>query len=91
MPAAGVVATALAAVTLAAAPGPAVGADRADLKVTKGSVEAANGELTGSFVMRNGGDARAKRSKALLSVVAGGSGTRLGAIASGRCLRRQKR
>jgi hypothetical protein len=73
MLAAAVVASALAAATLAVAPGPAVAADRADLKVTKGSVEVANGELTGSFVMRNAGDARAKRSTALLSVVAGGS------------------
>ena len=66
--------TALALVAVAVllgSAGPALGADRADMKVTKGSVEVKGGELKGSFVMRNAGDARSKRSTALLNVVAG--------------------
>jgi hypothetical protein len=46
--------------------------DRPDLKVTKGSGSVSGGQLTGSFTLRNKGDARAKRSKALLTVRAPG-------------------
>lgn len=46
--------------------------DRPDLKVTKGSATVSGGQLTGSFTLRNRGDARAKRSKAALTVQAPG-------------------
>ena len=46
--------------------------DRPDLKVTKGSVAAAGGSLTGSFLVKNKGDARAKKSRAQLTIEAPG-------------------
>lgn len=45
---------------------------RPDLKVSSGSVIAADGELTGSFVVRNKGTVRAGRSKAALIIGAPG-------------------
>lgn len=46
--------------------------DRPDLKVTKGSVVAGNGSLTGSFFVRNKSDAGARSSRAALTVQAPG-------------------
>lgn len=48
------------------------GKPRADLTVSKGSVSAANGRLDGSFVVRNKGAVKAKRSSAALVVRADG-------------------
>lgn len=61
----GIAATAM----LLASPGVAHAA-RADLKVPRGSVGVVDGALEGSFVIRNAGERRAKRSSARLSVVA---------------------
>ena len=46
--------------------------DRPDLKVTKGSVVAGDGSLTGSFFVRNKSDAGARSSRAALTVQAPG-------------------
>lgn len=45
---------------------------RPDLVVSKGSVHRARGKLRGSFVVRNAGNARARRSTAILTVRASG-------------------
>ena len=51
---------------------PAQAKPRPDLKVSAGRVTATAGKLTGSFVVHNGGAARARRSAATLSVLASG-------------------
>ncbi len=48
--------------------------DKPDLKVAKGSAAISGGQLTGSFTLRNKGDARAKRSKAVLTIKSPGRG-----------------
>lgn len=54
--------------------------DRPDLRIAKGSVVAADGAISGSFVVRNAGQARAKKSRAQLSVQAPGDDPVIGAF-----------
>jgi predicted esterase len=63
-------------VALLAQTGTAVAADDADLKVTKGSVKVKGGKLKGSFVVKNKGGDKSKRTAAALNVVVPGKDLR---------------